>query len=194
MHGPPPDLPPPPQTAQPPRPPRLSWLPANPHYRYLGGGSLQLLSFRPSSSHESARGYAIAGGESFGVLGGGFIAGGSHETELKWVPHEALSLTLSRLQLEAGPRLGPLLPVARVGFSLVHVDVGERVSFGMFSPRVGAALWLTGRTFDVGVSVFSEYVWRWVGSPSGYAGGLALELRVAKQKPEARALAPGAAK
>jgi hypothetical protein len=184
MHGPPPAEHPPALTARPvASSPGLRWLPSNPRYRYLSGGSLQLLSFRPASSAVATRGYAVAGGESFGLLGGGFIAGGSHETELKWVPHEAVSLSFSRLQLEAGPRLGPLLPVARVGFSLVHLDVGHGVSFGMFSPRVGAAVWLTTRRFDVGVSVFTEYVWRWFGSASGYASGLALELRFARPKP-----------
>ena len=184
MHGPSTAEQPPAQTAEPTTPsPLRSWLPSNPDYRYLSGGSLQLLSFRPASSAAATRGYALAGGESFGVLGGGFIAGGSQETELRWVPDESLSLSLSRLQLEAGPRLGPLQPVARVGFSLLHLDVGHGLSFGMFSPRVGAAVWLTSRRFDVGVSVFTEYVWRWVGSASGYASGVALEIRFAKPKP-----------
>jgi hypothetical protein len=185
MHGPTPAEHPPPLTADSAKPaPRLSWLPSSPRYRYLSGGSLQVLSFRPATSAAAMRGVAVAGGESFGLLGGGFIAGGSHETELKWVPDDALSLSLSRLLLEAGPRLGPLLPVARVGFSLVHLDVGHEVSFGMFSPRVGAAVWLTTRRFDLGVSAFAEYVWRWVGSASGYASGVALELRIARPKPE----------
>lgn len=185
MHA--PDAIPPPPIVESRAPSRkVGWLPSNPAYRYHAGGSLQLLSFRPSSSREASRGYAIAGGESFGVLGGGFVAGGSHESELKWVPDEALSLSLSRVQLEAGPRLGPLLPVARVGFSLLHVDVGDRVSFGMFSPRVGAAVWLTSDRFDIGVSLFTEYVWRWFGSASGYASGVALELRFARPKPPPR--------
>ncbi len=166
---------------------RLGWLPANPSYRYLSGASLQLVSFRPGSRAEAMRGYAISAGDSFGVLGGGFIAGGSHETELKWVPDEAVSLTLSRVQLEAGPRLGPLQPVARVGFSLLRLEAGRELSFGIFSPRVGAALWLTSRSFDIGLSVFTEYVWRWIGAESGYANGVALELRFARPKPEARA-------
>jgi hypothetical protein len=73
--------------------------------------------------------------------------------------------------------------VARVGFSLLRLEVGHGVSFGMLSPRAGAALWLTSRHFDVGVSVFTEYVWRWIGNASGYASGLALEIRVARPKP-----------
>ena len=83
--------------------------------------------------------------------------------------------------------LGPLRPVARVGFTMLHIDVGDRVSFGMFSPRVGAGLWFTSRWLDAGVSVFSEYFWRWVGGPSGYVQGVTFELRLPLRKlPPAR--------
>jgi hypothetical protein len=122
-------------------------------------------------------GYFLALGEALTTLRGPFAAGALQEHELRFVAKDALSLALSRYQWEAGPRLGPLEPMARVGFTLLHLDVGHGVSFGMFSPRVGLGLWLTLPHARIGVSAFTEYFWRWVGNDSAFVHGLTLELQ-----------------
>lgn len=133
---------------------------------------------RPLSAIEPNTGYAFAFGESLTTLRGAWATGALQEHELRLVPADALSLTLSRYQWEAGPRLGPLEPMARVGFSLLHLDASKQgVSFGMFAPRVGAGLWLKLPGARLGISVFSEYFWRWLGQPSAFVRGLAFDLQ-----------------
>ena len=47
----------------------------------------------------------------------------------------------------------------------------------MFSPRVGLGLWVKLAHSRIGVSAFSEYFWRWVGSESAFVHGLTLEIQ-----------------
>ena len=145
--------------------------------RHASTLTLGFVGFRPLSARQQSLGYAGAFGESLTTLRGAFTAGVLQEHELRFVPADALSLSLSRYQWEAGPRLGPLEPMVRVGFTLLHLDVGHGVSFGMFSPRVGCGLWLKLPGARAGVSVFSEYFWRWVGDQSAFVHGLTLELQ-----------------
>ncbi|HKY36333.1 MAG TPA: hypothetical protein VJN18_10365 [Polyangiaceae bacterium] len=162
-------------------PQRARWALLDPftarHARTLG---FSLLRSRSSPDTAPTTGYGLAFGEALTTLRGSFVAGGLLEHELRLVPADAFSLTLSRYQWEAGPRLGPVEPLVRVGFSLLHFDVGSSgFSFGMLSPRVGAGLWLTLPALRLGVSVFSEYWWRWVGEPSAFVRGLSFELQPA---------------
>jgi len=139
--------------------------------------TLGLVGFRPLPERRESIGYSLAFGESVTTLRGAFAAGALQEHELRFVPKDALSVALSRYQWEAGPRLGPLEPMARVGFTLLHLDVGHGVSFGMFAPRVGLGLWLRLPRSRVGVSAFTEYFWRWVGDDSAFVHGLTLEFQ-----------------
>ena len=139
--------------------------------------SFQLVDFRELSARSPSTGYGVSFGEALTTVRGAFQAGALQEHELRLVPDDSLALTLSRYQWQAGPRLGLLEPRVRVGFSLLHVDYGdEGFSFGMFSPRVGAGLWLGLGSVQLGVSVFSEYSWRWFGEPSAFVRGFTFEL------------------
>lgn len=145
--------------------------------RHASSLALGVVGLRTSPERHEQLGYSFAFGESLTTVRGAFAAGGLQEHELRYVPSDALSLALSRYQWEAGPRLGALEPMARVGFTLLHLDVGHGVSFGMFSPRVGLGLWLSLPGARLGVSAFSEYLWRWVGDDSAFVHGLTLELQ-----------------
>ena len=133
-------------------------------------------SRRLPEKHENV-GYSLAFSESVTTVRGGFLAGGRLEHELRLVPRDALQLGVSRYYWEAGPRIGPVEPMARVGATLICLDYGKRLSFGMFSPRVGAGVWLKVAQTRIGVSVFSEYYWRWVGEDSAFVHGLTLEIQ-----------------
>jgi hypothetical protein len=155
------------------------WQLLNPYtVRHSGLFSLGLVRFRPTPDTREVPGYYCAWGESVSTARGYFATGGLQEHELRFVPHDALSLGLWRYQWEAGPRLGPFEPRARVGFTLMHLDVGHGFSFGMFSPRVGLGLWLKLGPSRLGLSAFTEYFWRWVGSENAFVHGLSLELQV----------------
>ncbi|HYJ09774.1 MAG TPA: hypothetical protein VEX18_12220 [Polyangiaceae bacterium] len=146
--------------------------------RHASSLSFQLIGSRVLPERAPSSGYALALGESLTTVRGAFQAGALQEHELRWVPDDALTLTLSRYQWEAGPRLGLLEPRARVGFSLLHLGYGDDgFSFGMFSPRVGAGVWLALGSAHLGVSVFAEYFWRWVGDDSAFVRGLSFELQ-----------------
>lgn len=140
-----------------------------------------MLGYRPVDQKRAETrdniGYSFAIGEGLTTARGAFLAGGLQEHELRFVPNDSLSLNISRWQWEAGPRLGPLEPMARVGFTLLHLDVGHGVSFGMFSPRVGFGLWLKLPQSRIGVSAYSEYAWRWLGDDSGFVHGITLEIQ-----------------
>lgn len=153
--------------------------------RHAHSASLGLVAFRPLSARDASAGYSLAFGESLTTLRGAFAAGALQENELRFVPKDALSLALSRYQWEAGPRLGPIEPKARVGFTLLHLDVGHGVSFGLLSPRVGLGLWLKLPRSRVGVSAFTEYFWRLAGDESAFVHGLTLEFQ-----PDAAPLLP----
>jgi hypothetical protein len=155
------------------------WQLLNPYtVRHSGLFSLGLVRFRPTPDTREVPGYYCAWGESVSTARGYFATGGLQEHELRFVPHDALSLGLWRYQWEAGLRLGPFEPRARVGFTLMHLDVGHGFSFGMFSPRVGLGLWLKLGPSRLGLSAFTEYFWRWVGSENAFVHGLSLELQV----------------
>ena len=145
--------------------------------RHTRSLTLGIVEFRPVSQQQGSVGYSLGLGESLTTLRRGFAAGAIQEHELRFVPKDSLSLSLSRYQWEAGPRLGPLEPMARVGFTLLHLDVGHGVSFGMFSPRVGLGLWLSLPHSRLGVSAFTEYFWRWFGNDSAFVHGLTLEFQ-----------------
>jgi hypothetical protein len=146
--------------------------------RHARSLSFQLVGSRELSERTPSAGYALALGESLSTVRGAFQAGALQEYALRWVPDDALPLTLSRYQWEAGPRLGLLEPRARVGFSLLHLGYGgDGFSFGMFSPRVGVGVWLALGSAHLGVSVFTEYLWRWVGDESAFVRGLSFELQ-----------------
>lgn len=155
------------------------WLLLDP---YTARHSLELalgfVGFRPLSERASQVGYTLAVGESVTTVRGAVAAGARLQHELRFVPSEALSFALSRYQWEAGPRLGPLEPKARVGFTLLGLDISRNsLSFGMFSPRAGAGLWMDLGKVHLGVSVFTEYWWRWLGEESAYVHGLTLDLQ-----------------
>jgi len=160
------------------RSPFGDWALLNPftarHSRSL---ALGLVGFRPVSQRQASAGYSLAFGESLTTLRGGLAAGALQEHELRFVPKDSLSLLLSRYQWEAGPRLGPIEPMVRVGFTLLHLDIGHGVSFGLFSPRVGLGLWLKLPGARVGMSAFSEYFWRLAGDESAFVHGLTLEFQ-----------------
>ncbi|HXK17334.1 MAG TPA: hypothetical protein VNG33_06020 [Polyangiaceae bacterium] len=139
--------------------------------------ALGVVGFRPLPEARESLGYSLAAGEAITTVRGAFAAGAIQETELRFVPSDALSLSLRRYQWEAGPRLGSLEAMARVGFTLAHLDVGHGFSFGLFSPRVGLGLWWKLSHARVGVSAFTEYFWRWVGDDSAFVHGLTLELQ-----------------
>jgi hypothetical protein len=151
--------------------------------RHSSSLSLGLVGFRPLPETRQNLGYSCALGESLTTLRGPFVVGGMQEHELRFVPKDALSLGLWRYQWEAGPHIGPLEPLARVGFTLLHLDVGHGFRFGMFSPRVGLGLWLRLPHSRIGLSAFSEYFWRWLGNDSAFVHGLTFEIQ-----PEARPL------
>jgi len=151
--------------------------------RHSSGMTLGFVGFRRLSDRRENLGYSLAFGEGLTTVRGGFLAGGRVEHELRLVPRDALSLSLGRYYWEAGPRIGRFEPMARVGFSMMHVDYGQRVSFGMLSPRVGIGVWLKLPQSRIGVSAFTEYFWRWVGSESAFVHGLTLEIQ-----PDARPL------
>lgn len=160
------------------------WALLNPYSaRHQSSLALGLVGFRAEPNRRENIGYSLALGESVTTVRGGFLAGGLQEHELRLVPKDALSLSLGRYQWEAGPRLGPLEPMARVGMTFMHLDVGHGFSFGMFSPRVGLGLWLKLPHTRIGVSAFSEYFWRWTGNDSAFVHGLTLEIQ-----PEAKPL------
>jgi hypothetical protein len=164
-----------------PAPQRARWALLDPftarHARVLG---FSLLRSRLLPADASSSGYGLTVGEALTTLRGSFLAGGLLEHELRLVPADAFSLILSRYQWEAGPRLGLVEPLVRVGFSVAHFDYGSSgFSFGMLSPRVGAGVWLTLSGLRLGVSVFSEYSWRWLGEPSAFVRGLSFELQPA---------------
>jgi hypothetical protein len=140
--------------------------------------AFSVLDSRLVSERSGSRGYAISGGEAMALLGGAFMAGGLQDHELRLVPDDALSLSLSRYQLEGGLRLGPFEPMVRVGFTTLHLDIGHRFSLGLFTPRVGAGLWLKLGKVRLGASAFSEYFWRWLGDESAFVHGLTFELQL----------------
>jgi hypothetical protein len=146
--------------------------------RHTSNMAFSLLGSRPVSAHTESRGYAIAGGESMTVRSGVLLAGGMQEHELRFVPDDALSLSLSRYQLDAGLRLGPLEPMVRVGFTTLHLHIGHGFSLGLFAPRVGAGLWLKLSKVRLGASAFTEYNWRWFGDESSFVRGLTFELQL----------------
>lgn len=148
------------------------------------------MGFRPLLEPRQSIGFSLALGETLATVRNGLVAGGLHEHELRFVPNDAFSLSLSRFQWEAGLHLGPVEPMARVGFTLLHADVGHGVSFGMFSPRVGFGLWLVLPHSRVGVSAFTEYFWRWVGDDSAFVHGLTLEFQPSAEPLVRRKRAP----
>jgi hypothetical protein len=165
-----------------PRPARTSkfesWQLLNPYSaRHFTQLSLGIVGYRPVNEERESVGYSLAIGEGLSTVRTLFLAGGLQEHELRFVPKDSLSLRFSRYMWEAGPRLGPLEPMVRVGFTSIHLDIGHGVSFGMFSPRVGAGLWLKLPNSRVGVSVFTEYSWRWVGDDSAFVHGLTFEIQ-----------------
>lgn len=147
--------------------------------RHLSTMSFSVLGPRPVDERSKSPGYAIAGGEAVALLSGPFLAGGLQDHELRLVPDDALSLSLSRYQLEGGVRLGPFEPMARVGFTTLHLDIGHGFSVGLFTPRVGAGLWLKLGKVRLGASAFTEYFWRWFGDDSAFVHGLTFELQLA---------------
>ena len=154
------------------------WALLNPYTaRHQSSFALGLVGFRAEPNRGQFPGYSLALGEAVTSVRGGFVVGGFQEHELRLVPKDSFSLSLSRYQWEAGPRLGPLEPVARVGMTLMHFDVGHGFSFGMFSPRVGAGLWLKLAHTRIGLSAFTEYFWRWTGKDSAFVHGLTLEIQ-----------------
>ena len=68
-------------------------------------------------------------------------------------------------------------PIEVTAFFRLVMVWNDGVSFGMFSPRVGAGLWLALPQVRIGVSIFTEYFWRWVGNDSAFVHGLTLELQ-----------------
>jgi hypothetical protein len=155
--------------------------------RHTSTFAFSLLDSRLTSERAGSRGYALSGGEGIALLGGVLTAGGLHEQELRLVPDDALSLSLSRYQLEAGLQLGPLEPMVRVGFTTLHLDIGHGFSLGLFSPRVGAGVWLKLGKARLGASAFAEYFWRWLGDDSAWVRGLSFELQLETPVPGARA-------
>ena len=164
---------------KPARAPRFAgWLLLNPYTaRHASLLSLGAVGFRPLPEARETLGYSLAFGEVITTLRGPLTTGLVEESELRLVPRDALSLSLRRYQWEAGLRIGPLEPTARVGFTLAHLDVGHGFSFGLLSPRVGVGLWWKLSHSRVGVSAFTEYFWRWVGSDSAFVHGFTLELQ-----------------
>jgi hypothetical protein len=154
------------------------WQLLNPYTaRHASSAAFGLVGQRLVSERAENRGYSFAIGESLTTVRGAFTTGARLEYELRLVPKDALNLALWRYQWEAGPRIGPVEPMVRVGFTTLHLDVGHGVSFGMFSPRVGAGLWFKLPASRIGVSVFSEYFWRWLGNDSAFVHGLSIELQ-----------------
>jgi hypothetical protein len=146
--------------------------------RHARSFSFALLESRLLDQRAASRGYSFSFGENLTTLRGAFAAGALQEHELRLVPDDALSLNLSRYQWEGGPRFGIVEPTARVGFTLLHVDVGSAgFSMGALSPRAGLGLWLAFPTARIGVSAFTEYFWRWLGSESAFVHGLTFELQ-----------------
>lgn len=144
-----------------------------------------VLGYRPTPQNSENIGYSFAIGEGLTTARGPLLAGGLQEHEVRFVPSDSLSLNISRWQWEAGPRLGPVEPMVRVGFTLLHLDFGHGVSFGMFSPRVGLGLWLKLPRSRIGLSAYTEYAWRWLGDDSGFVRGLTLEIQ-----PDSKPLLP----
>jgi hypothetical protein len=145
--------------------------------RHSSGLTLGVVGFRRLEGKRENLGYSLAFSEGLTTVRGGFLAGGRLEHELRLVPKDALSLNLARYYWEAGPRIGALEPMARVGVTLLHLDYGQRFSFGMFSPRVGLGVWFKLPQSRVGLSAFTEYFWRWVGEPSAFVHGITLEIQ-----------------
>jgi hypothetical protein len=145
--------------------------------RHSSGLTLGLLRSRRLPKTDGDLGYSLAFSEGLTTVRGNFLAGGRLEHELRLVPKDALGLNISRYYWEAGPRLGPIEPMARVGVTLLSLDYGKRFSFGMFSPRVGVGVWVKLAQTRIGISAFSEYFWRWVGEDSAFVHGFTLEIQ-----------------
>jgi len=145
--------------------------------RHTSGLTLGIVGARKRPEIRENVGYSLAFSEAVTTVRRGFLAGGRLEHELRLVPKDAFQLGVSRYYWEAGPRLGPVEPMARVGATLLYLDYGKRFSFGLLSPRVGAGVWIKLAQTRVGVSVFSEYYWRWAGEDSAFVHGLTLEIQ-----------------
>jgi len=158
---------------------RRPWVLLDPYTaRHTGQFALGWLSFRSEREQDSKIGYSLAVGEGVTTQRGAFVAGGRWEHELHLVPSETIGLSISRYQWEAGPRLGPIEPMARVGFTLAGVDLSrDSFSFGMFSPRAAISVFVHFQAVRVGVSAFTEYWWRWIGDESAFVRGMTLELQ-----------------
>lgn len=154
--------------------------------RHTDSLALGVVGFRAESKRSETVGLSLGLGEQVTTLRGAFWAGIDREFELRFVRHDALSLSLWRYQWEGGLRLGKLEPGVRVGMTLLHLDVGHGFSFGLLSPRVGAGVWFKLPRSRIGVSAFSEYFWRWTGDESAFVHGLVLELQ-----PDAEPLVQG---
>jgi hypothetical protein len=154
------------------------WRLLNPYTsRHTSSLALGGVGFRAESKRTGSLGYALAVGEQVTTVQGAFWAGLNREFELRFVRHDALSLSLWRYQWESGLRLGKLEPGVRFGMTLLHLDVGHGFSFGLLSPRVGAGVWYKLPRSRIGVSAFSEYFWRWTGDESAFVHGIVLELQ-----------------
>jgi hypothetical protein len=146
--------------------------------RHARSVAFAMLGSRLTSERSSSAGYSLSFGENLTTLRGPFAAGALQEHELRLVPNDALSLNLSRYQWEGGLRLGALEPMARVGFTLLHIDVGDSgFSMGGLSPRAGVGVWISFPSARLGVSTFTEYFWRWLGSDSAFVHGLTFEIQ-----------------
>jgi hypothetical protein len=145
--------------------------------RHTRGAALGLVEFRLPDARKPSVGYSLVSSEAVTTLRGAFLAGGVREFELRLVPSDSFAIAFSRYLWEAGPRLGPVEPVARVGFTSLHLDYGRAgLCFGALSPRVGAALWLRVGQSRLGLSAFVEYYWRWLGGESAFVRGVSLEI------------------
>jgi len=172
----PPD--PAPLVAAAPLPRFARWRLLNPYTsRHTDSLSLGIAGFRADSARSPIPGFSLGLGEQVTTVRGALWAGLSREFELRFVRHDALSLSLWRYQWEGGLRLGKLEPGVRFGMTLLHLDVGHGFSFGLLSPRVGAGVWFKLPRSRIGVSAFSEYFWRWTGDQSAFVHGLVLELQ-----------------
>jgi hypothetical protein len=161
-----------------PAPGYTRWVLLNPRSaRHTSGFSVGVLSSRRLSGAGRDLGYSVAWSEGLTTLRGAFLAGARLEHELRLVPKDALELGGWRYYWEGGARLGPVEPQTRVGVTLLCLDYGKRVSVGMFSPRIGVGVWIKLGQTRIGLSVASEYHWRFIGEDSAFVHGLTLEVQ-----------------
>jgi hypothetical protein len=115
---------------------------------------------------------------------GPFFLSGYQDMHLRVLDSKTFVFSLLTTQMGAGLRVGPFEPEARVGFSILTLDVFHgHYSAEMLSPRVGAGIGIHLGKIRLDIATHSEYLWRWFG-PDYLIRGVSLGLRLDVTRPK----------